>query len=92
MEMHDLTCQQLVELVTDYLEAALPADERILFEAHLAACEGCEVYLEQIRRTIETLGTLSEETLPAPARDELLALFRGWKVTQNRGSSPTTRF
>ena len=49
----DLTCQELVELVTDYLDGALPEAEHTRFEAHVSACEGCELYVEQIRMTIE---------------------------------------
>jgi anti-sigma factor RsiW len=50
--MADLSCQELVELVTDYLEGALAHEELARFEAHLATCPGCEIYLEQVRTTI----------------------------------------
>jgi anti-sigma factor RsiW len=77
----DLTCQELVELVTDYLEGALPATERARFEEHLAKCTGCRNYLAQMRISISSLGQLSEEALPAQARDDLLGVFRNWKKT-----------
>lgn len=75
----EMSCQQLVELVTDYLEDTLPSDERVRFETHLAVCPGCVHYLEQMRATIRATGTLSEESLDPGARDRLLTLFRDWK-------------
>ena len=80
-----LTCIELVELVTEYLENSLPAAERARFEAHLALCPGCVTYLEQMRLTIRILGRLSEDSLDEPTRDMLLLLFRDWKRS---GSSP----
>jgi anti-sigma factor RsiW len=74
-----LTCQELVELVTDYLEGSLAAAERARFEQHLALCQGCTNYLAQMRQTIAVAGKLTEATLPAGAREEMLALFRRWK-------------
>ncbi|MFN2471548.1 MAG: anti-sigma factor [Gaiellaceae bacterium] len=75
----DLTCRELVELVTDYLEDRLPEAERRAFEAHIAACRGCDAYLEQIRTTIRLLGRLREDDVEPPARDALLEAFRGWR-------------
>jgi anti-sigma factor RsiW len=74
----EITCQQVVELVTDYLEGALPADQRTLFEEHLVGCDGCLTYLDQMRSTLRALGTLTEESIPPGARDALLRAFRGW--------------
>jgi anti-sigma factor RsiW len=75
-----MTCQGLVELVTDYLEGALAPAERARFEQHLRGCKGCRAYLAQMRHTIQTAGRLTEATLPAGAKEELLELFRGWKA------------
>ena len=75
----ELTCKELVELVTDYLEGALDADERARFEEHLAGCSKCRDYLEQMQQTIRTLGRLTEDAVPSPAREELLHMFRSWK-------------
>jgi anti-sigma factor RsiW len=75
----ELTCQELVETVTAYREGMLGAAERANFEAHLAECEGCRTYLEQMRRTITAVGRLSEEPLSTSDRDRLLDLFRSWK-------------
>lgn len=74
------TCQDVVVLVTEYLEEALPAAERARFEAHLAACPGCAIYLQQMQRTIQALGTLKEETIPADTMADLLQAFRDWKT------------
>ena len=71
-------CRELVELVTDYLDGRLPPADRARFEAHLADCEYCETYLDQMRQTIRALGRLPEESLSDEARDALLAAFRDW--------------
>jgi anti-sigma factor RsiW len=75
----DLPCQELVELVTNYLEDRLPATERARFEAHLAICSGCRIYLEQLRQTITSLGRLSEESIDSEAKSRLLMAFRDWR-------------
>jgi anti-sigma factor RsiW len=80
----DVTCRELVELVTDYLEERLPASDRARFELHLAYCEPCRTYLRQMRQVLESAGRLGEESLAPEARDALLAAFRGWK----RGGRP----
>jgi anti-sigma factor RsiW len=74
-----LSCQELVELVTEYLEGTLPEGERARFDGHLRDCEGCRVYLDQMRRTIRTVGALSEESIAPEARDGLLAALRDWR-------------
>jgi anti-sigma factor RsiW len=76
----ELTCKELVEVVTDYVEGALVPAERARFEAHLATCSGCRVYLEQMRQTIALLGRLPEASLSDAARGELLTLFRHWRA------------
>jgi anti-sigma factor RsiW len=79
MTVPELTCAELVELVTDYLEGRLSAERRRLFEEHVAVCPGCETYVAQMRDTIRLTGTLSEESLQPGACDALLAVFRDWK-------------
>ena len=74
-----ITCGEVVELVTDYLERALPAEETTLFEQHLNFCEGCIVYVEQMRATAETVGRVREEDVPPETKEKLLAAFREWK-------------
>ncbi len=71
-----MTCKELVELVTQYLEKALSAEDHARFEAHLAACPGCMEYLTEFRETIHLTGRLSEEHIPASTRRRLLHTFR----------------
>ena len=78
-QVEQLGCQELVELVTDYLEGALPEEERLRFEDHIGRCDGCEIYLEQIRQTVSLLGGLPDEALSPEAERELLEAFRGWR-------------
>lgn len=73
-----LTCQELVEIITDYLEGALPESDRQRFEAHLRDCEGCTRYLAQMRTTIRLTGMLSEDGIDPAAREKLLAVYRDW--------------
>jgi len=73
-----MDCNAFVELVTAYLEGTLDPDTEQRFVAHLAECDGCDRYLDQIRTTIHTLGRLPAETLTEPTRDQLLAAFRNW--------------
>jgi predicted anti-sigma-YlaC factor YlaD len=75
----ELTCRELVELVTDYLEGGLPLEERMRFEEHLLVCEGCSAYLDQMRHTIALAGALREETIDPDMRERLLEAFRAWK-------------
>jgi len=74
----DLPCQELVDLVTDYLEGALPPALVARFDRHLEVCPFCAEYLEQMRRTIAVSGMLCEDDLDPVARRELLAAFRRW--------------
>jgi hypothetical protein len=79
MNPNDMSCKELVELVTDYLEGALaPADQR-RFELHIGKCDWCKLYIDQIRMTIKAAGKLSEESIDPRAREELLTAFRTWK-------------
>jgi len=73
-----LTCAELVELVTDYLEGALSPSEHARVERHLGACENCMRYVEEMRTTIALVGRIEEDDLSAEAKSELLAAFRGW--------------
>jgi anti-sigma factor RsiW len=74
----EMPCNELVELVTEYLEDRLSPQDRARFEAHLAACEACRTYLEQFRQTIKVLGRLPEDSLSLRARETLLRAFRDW--------------
>jgi len=74
-----LSCQELVELVTEYLEGALGERDLRAFEEHLAHCDGCTEYLEQIRATIRVVGSLTPNDLTQAAETALLKAFRDWK-------------
>ena len=74
-----MTCEELVELVTAYLENTLAATDRRTFDEHLARCPGCDTYLEQFRTTIELLGELPAESLSPAAREQLLGAFDAWR-------------
>jgi predicted anti-sigma-YlaC factor YlaD len=76
----ELTCKELVELVTEYFEGALPIEERIRLEEHLVMCSWCRTYLEQMRETIATTGTLREEDIEPEVRERLLDAFRGFRT------------
>lgn len=75
-----LSCREFVELATAYLEGRLADADRERFEDHLDLCPGCQAYMEQLRATLEALGRIPEESLSAPAREELLHAFRNWKA------------
>ena len=75
----EMTCRELVELVTAWIDDALPSGDRARFAAHLVDCTYCRTYLEQMRHTVRLLGRLSEETIDPAARDALLARFQDWR-------------
>jgi anti-sigma factor RsiW len=70
---------EFVEIATDYLEDALSSPDRQRFEAHLAACDGCDVYFDQLKETAKLVGRLHESNLSPEARAVLLDAFRSWK-------------
>ncbi len=74
----DLTCKELVELVTGYLDGSLRGRRRRRFEAHLAECDGCTAYLRQMAATIRWTGALTEEQVTDEQKTVLLRAFRGW--------------
>lgn len=73
-----LSCRQIVELVTDYLDGVLDEETAAAVAEHLALCDGCTLYVEQMRATSAALGTAEVDTLPSQVRDELLAAFRAY--------------
>ncbi len=72
----DLACVELVEIVTDYLEGALPAAEASRLERHLETCPGCSEYLEQLRLIAGSLRGVTDDSFPPELRDALVADFR----------------
>lgn len=77
--MPEMTCKELVEVVTDYLEGSLTPTDLRRFEEHLLDCDGCVVYIEQMRETIRLVGALGEEDVPPEAAEELMRAFADWR-------------
>lgn len=75
----ELSCAEVVELVTDYLEGRLPPEERRRFDEHVSGCDGCVAYLEQMRATIATAGRLRETEVPPELEERVLLSFRNWR-------------
>ena len=78
-----LACQEVVEMVTDYLEDALSAADRRRLETHLAGCPHCTEYLAQMRETIRLTGRLEPEDLSDQQREEIVDLYRRWRSEQD---------
>jgi anti-sigma factor (TIGR02949 family) len=74
-----VSCQEVVELVTDYLERALPEADAAVFEQHLNFCDGCVWYVDQVRKTVAAVGELSAEDVPEEMKARLMTAFRDWK-------------
>jgi anti-sigma factor RsiW len=78
-DRRSITCQELTEVLSDYLEGVMSAEDRERFDAHLALCDGCVHYVTQMRQTIAATHELRREDVEATAPDDLLAAFRAWK-------------
>jgi predicted anti-sigma-YlaC factor YlaD len=77
---NEFSCQEMIEVITDYLEDALPSDDQQRYERHISYCAGCRAYLDQMRETIRQTGMVPrEESLPPALREEIVAQFRSWK-------------
>jgi len=74
-----MTCQELTEVLTDYLEGVMAPADVARLEAHLELCEGCVTYVEQMRETIRAVRALHPEHVEATVPDDVLAAFRAWK-------------
>jgi predicted anti-sigma-YlaC factor YlaD len=79
VNQNQLNCQEVVELVTDYLEQALLPEMKAKFDEHIAECPGCDTYLEQVQQTILMLRKLTEQQMFPETKQELLEIFRNWK-------------
>jgi hypothetical protein len=84
----ELNCQEVVELVTDYLEQALLPETQVQFEDHIEKCPGCETFLEQVQQTIMVLRKLSEQQTFPETKQELLEIFRNWQQGESTSDSP----
>jgi anti-sigma factor RsiW len=80
-----LTCQQITEVCTDYLDGRMSFGQRLSFQLHLGMCRHCRIYLKQMKTTIRTVGQLPDEPMPEEIQQELLSRFRDWKQTASPG-------
>ncbi len=80
MSAGGLTCKEVVEIVSDYLEGVLSSEDRTRFDRHLFRCDGCTNYVEQMRETIRLTGMLTEEQIPVAHLERLRQAFRDWKT------------
>ncbi len=74
-----MTCKEVVELMTAYLEGSLSEADRARFDKHIGGCDGCTAYLEQMRTTLRLLGRIADEAIPAHMEADLVSAFRGWR-------------
>jgi predicted anti-sigma-YlaC factor YlaD len=74
-----VTCSEIVELVTEYLEGSLSPEDATLVEQHLNFCDGCVTYVDQMRATVAVVGMVRVDDVPPQTRDRLLAAFRHWR-------------
>jgi predicted anti-sigma-YlaC factor YlaD len=74
-----ITCKELTEVLTDYLERTMSLEDRARFDAHLAICDGCVIYVDHMRQVIKTVRELRADDVEATAPDDLLEAFRAWK-------------
>jgi len=77
-----MRCIDVVELMTDYLEGALGESDRARFEDHIAGCDGCRAYLEQLRVTLHVLHDAADPPVPEHVERELVEAFRDWRRAQ----------
>jgi anti-sigma factor RsiW len=78
-QLPEMPCQELVEVITDYLDGALTATDRARFDAHLAECDACQDYVDQFRQTIAIAGRVEPERMSPQSREQLLNAFRDWR-------------
>ncbi|OFW15450.1 MAG: anti-sigma factor [Acidobacteria bacterium RIFCSPLOWO2_12_FULL_67_14] len=74
-----MTCRELTEVITDYLEGRMSFMDRVRFRVHIGMCRGCRAYLDQMKQTIRTIGRLPPEDMPPDVQAQLLERFREWK-------------
>ena len=74
-----LSCQEMTEIMTDYLEGRMRFGTRMRFHMHLGMCRHCRRYLRQMRHTIRLSASLPREPAPDEVRDELMRRFKNWR-------------
>ena len=76
-----MKCREVVELMTDYLEGGLSPQDRERFEQHIAGCDGCRAYLQQLRLTLRAMRSFEATPIPERVQKELVQAFRSWRLT-----------
>jgi len=84
-DVEHVTCRELVEILTDYLEGALDPAGRVEIERHIVICRGCSNYVEQMRSTIDLLGRIAADEPAEGQSDRLLEMFRQWQAARSDG-------
>jgi predicted anti-sigma-YlaC factor YlaD len=84
-----LTCRDITELVTDYVEGRMALWTRVRFRMHLGMCKHCRAYLRQVRTTVAVTGAMPTEPMPPEVRDELMARFRDWQQATPAAAAPS---
>lgn len=84
-----LSCQQLTEIITDYLEGRMSFADRMRFQMHVGMCKHCRTYLRQMKATIASLGQLPDEPMPVDVRDEMRRRFAAWNAARENKPEPT---
>ena len=79
MSEQALTCDMFIELLYNCFEGVLSADDRRRVDDHLALCDGCATYLDQMREAIRLTGRVTEEQVPEDEKAALLTAFRDWR-------------
>ncbi len=87
-----LSCKEITEIITDYLEGRMSLPDRIRFQMHVGGCRHCRAYLRQMKATIASLGRLPDEPMPDDVRDEMRKRFAAWndarRVAANKKPEP----
>lgn len=83
--MDGLTCAEMVEQITDYLEGVLPPDQIAKFRAHLISCDGCEAYLEQVHTMLRSLRGTPDEVLSPEVESAIIGAFQRWSLGKADG-------
>jgi len=85
-----LSCQQITELITDYLEGRMSFANRMRFQMHVGMCKHCRAYLRQMKATVAAVGRLPDAPIPDEVRDELRKRFATWQAAKTAPAAPVT--
>ena len=86
-----LSCKEITEIITDYLEGRMSFTDRMRFQMHVGMCKHCRAYLRQMKATIGSLGQLPDEPMPTDVRDEMRKRFAAWDDTRLAGAKNNSK-